>query len=78
MSPNMHGVGLYVTGGRDEVQRMKEPILPGQLLYEIFFVLFGGVGAMRSGGMRRWEGNAWSMESHSGSRVEKAFAFLRR
>lgn len=43
-----------------------------------FVGLFGGVGAMRSGGMRRWEGNAWSTESHSDSRAEKALAFLRR
>ncbi len=31
------------------------------LIYEEFFALLGGVGAMRPDGMRRWEGGTWSM-----------------
>ena len=31
------------------------------LIYEELFALLGGVGAMRSDGMRRWEGGIWSI-----------------
>jgi hypothetical protein len=31
------------------------------LIYEEFFALLGGAGAMRPDGMRRWEGGTWSI-----------------
>ena len=33
----------------------------GVAIYEEFFALLGGVGAMRPDDMRRWEGGTWSM-----------------
>ena len=68
--------GSYPTGSMGKVRPMHEPVSPINLYDPVG--LFGGVGAMRFDGMRRWEGSAWSMESHSGSRAENALAFLRR
>ena len=70
-------VGTHQTGPAEEMRNNLFCREPFGNFYDLVG-LFGGVGAMRSDGMRRWEGNAWSIESHSDSRAEKALAFLRR
>ena len=60
--------GVYATGGMGEGQPKKNLFYSRTsvvrlewLIYEGFFTLLGGVGAMRSDGMRRWEGDTWSI-----------------
>ncbi|MDZ4856809.1 MAG: hypothetical protein SGJ26_18475 [Nitrospirota bacterium] len=36
-------------------------ILLERLIYEGFFARFGGVGDMRPDGIRKWEGDTWSL-----------------
>ena len=58
--------GVYATGGMGEAQpktilfdsRTSVPCLEW-FIYEGFFALLGGVGAMRPDGIRRWEGGMW-------------------
>ena len=60
--------GVYATGGMGKAQpktilfysRTSVARLEW-LIYEGFFALLGGVGAMRPDGMRRWEGGIWSI-----------------
>jgi hypothetical protein len=60
--------GVYSTGGIGEAQSKKNPFYSRTsvvrlewLIYEEFFALLGGVGAMRPDGIRRWEGGTWSI-----------------
>jgi hypothetical protein len=60
--------GVYATGGIGAAQPKKNLFysrtsvvrLEG-LIFEGFFALLGGVGDMRPDGMRRWEGDTWSI-----------------
>jgi hypothetical protein len=60
---------VYATGGMGEAQSTKNLLYPQTsyyvrlewLIYEGFFGLLGGVGDMRLDGMRRWEGDTWSI-----------------
>ena len=59
---------VYATGGMGEAQPKTILFYSWTsvarlewLIYEGFFALFCGVGAMRPVGMRRWEGGIWSI-----------------
>jgi hypothetical protein len=60
--------GGYATGGMGEAQPRKNLFYSRTSvvrlewpIYEGFFALLGGADAMRSDGMRRWEGRTWSI-----------------
>jgi len=60
--------GVYATGGMGEAQPQKNLFYSQTsivrlewLIYKGFFALLGGVGDMRPEGMRRWEGDTWSI-----------------
>jgi len=60
--------GAYATSGMGKARPKKNlfyswtsVVRPEWPIYEGFFALLGGVGAMRPDGMRRWEGGTWSI-----------------
>ena len=61
------GVGVSMRPEAWARLNQKRPVPPmdfcgpaGVAIYEEFFALLGGVGAMQTDGMRRWEGGTWS------------------